>query len=208
MNMEFQDSVKKIFTPVIIVLFFVGVIMLMLFYNTMREHTTSTEIEVIKEVPEFTLVNQFHNEITRYDFRGYYWVVNFIFTNCGGTCPVMTFQMRELQNDIPADLPVKFVSITVDPERDTPDVLREYAEEAGADQERWMFLTGNKEKIYALAREGFLLGVEAEGGTLQEPIMHSQRFVLVDPQGMIRGYYDGFDEDEVNQLYNDLENLL
>lgn len=206
--MRTQDSIRKIFTPVIVVLFFVGVIMIMLVYNTMREHPTTIEIEVVKDVPDFTLTNQFHEEISRDDLLGYFWIVNFIFTNCGGTCPVMTFQMHSLQNEISSELPVRFVSITVDPERDTPDVLHAYAEEAGADQSRWFFLTGETEKIYNLAREGFLLGVDPEGGTLREPIMHSQRFVLVDADGMIRGYYDGFDEEQVNLLNRDLYILL
>jgi len=203
-----QLTTKRIFTPVLIVLFFVGVIMLMLIYSTIRDHNTQHNIEYIKEVPEFTLIDQTGNEVTKTDLLGNFWITSFIFTNCGGSCPTMTFQKRELQNAIPPDFPVRFVSISVDPERDTPGVLRSYAEEWGADQRRWLFLTGETKNIYSLAREGFLLGVEPEGGTLREPIMHSQRFVLVDNDGMIRGYYDGFDDSELKQLKDDLFYLL
>lgn len=206
--MEIQKTAKTIFTPVLIVLFFVGVIMLMLFYTTMHEHRTSNDLENFNEVPDFTLIDQFGDALTNTDLHGKFWIGNFIFTNCGGSCPTMTFQMRELQKEIPSHLPVRFISISVDPERDTPGVLRSYAEEWEADQQRWLFLTGEAEHIYSLARDGFLLGVEPEGGTLIEPIMHSQKFVLIDNGGMIRGYYDGFDESEIMQLKDDLNFLL
>lgn len=206
--MDERNTTMKIFTPVLIVLFFVTMIMLMLVYHTMRDDGKIRETAVIKEVPQFSLINQFGKEVTQTDLLGSLWVVNYIFTSCGGTCPAMTFQMRELQRSIPSDMPVKFVSVSVDPERDTPDVLREYAEEWEADADRWLFLTGEKEEIYSLSRDGFLLGISPEGGTLAEPIMHSQRFVLVDAEGSIRGYYDGFDEDEVGLLRNDIFILL
>jgi len=198
----------KIFKPVLIVLFFIVVIMLLLLYGTMRDHSSQHTLEYIKEVPGFALIDQFGNEFTGNDLKGKFWIASFIFTHCGGSCPTMTFQKRELQNDIPPELPVAFVSISVDPERDSPGVLRAYAEEWGADQRRWFFLTGDTAAIYSLAREGFLLGVEPEGGTFLEPIMHSQRFVLVDNNGVIRGYYDGFDDKEIMQLKDDLFNLL
>jgi len=180
----------------------------MLVYHTIRENDATRKLVVIKNVPQFALIDQFGEELTGSDLLETYWIANFIFTHCGGICPTMTFQMRELQNAIPPDMPVRFVSFSVDPERDTPDVLRAYAEEWGADQERWSFLTGKKEEIYSLAREGFLLGVNPDGGTLIEPIMHSQRFVMVDDTGMIRGYYDGFDDTEIEKLIEDLYFLL
>lgn len=207
-KIEIPGTARKIFTPVFIVLFFVSVIMLLLVYHTMSTHNGTKEIDTIKKVPEFSLTDQNGAGLTREDLLGTYWVANFIFTNCGGICPTMSFQMRALQNSIPADLPVHLVSISVDPERDTPAVLKEYAAEWNADPERWSFLTGEKEAIYSLAREGFLLGVNPEGGTLVEPIMHSQRFVLVDEEGMIRGYYDGFDDEKTGVLLDDLFYLL
>jgi len=206
--MEIQVYMRKIFAPVVIVIFFVGIIMFLLAFNTMHQHNAENELEAIKGVPDFTLVNQFNEEVSRDDFFGYVLVVNFIFTNCGGICPTMTFQMRELQDSLTEEIPVRFISITVDPARDTPDMLRAYAEENGADSDRWLFLTGDSETIYSLSREGFLLGVNPEGGSLREPIMHSQRFVLVDDNGMIRDYYDGFDEEELDRLRQDIKYIL
>jgi protein SCO1 len=206
--METQSTTKKTFTPVLVILFFVVVIMLMLVYHTMRKYDESGKLDAITKVPHFSLVNQFGEIMNSDDLIGTYWIANFIFTNCGGTCPVMTFQMRELQNSLPPELPVRFVSISVDPERDTPDVLRAYAEEWEADSARWYFLTGDQEEIHSLTRHGFLLGLNPDGGTLIEPIMHSQRFVLVDQEGLIRGYYEGFDDADIDQLKEDLYYLL
>jgi protein SCO1 len=206
--METQNTTKKTFSPVLVILFFVVIIMLMLVYHTMRKYDESGKLEAITKVPHFSLVNQLGEIITNDDLIGTYWIANFIFTNCGGTCPVMTFHMRELQNSIPPELPVRFVSISVDPERDTPDVLRAYAEEWRADTTRWYFLTGDQEEIYSLTRRGFLLGLSPDGGSLIEPIMHSQRFVLVDQEGLIRGYYEGFDDADIDQLKEDLFYLL
>jgi protein SCO1 len=197
----------KKYLPLITVIFFVAAIASLLIYHTVSRYDTDGKYEYISYVPDFTLQNQFGNETSLEDFRGYYWIVNFIFTRCAGVCPVMTFQMARLHDSIPPEYPVRFVSISVDPERDTPDVLYLYAEDAGADHARWTFLTGYTEEIYTLSRQGFLLGVDAEGGTLKEPIMHSQRFVLVDPDGAIRGYYDGFDDADIDNLREDVITL-
>lgn len=98
------------------------------------------------------------------------------------------------------------VSITVDPERDTPEVLARFAAGYGADPKRWYFLTGDNEAIQQLANKGFRLSA-ATGGAEDEPIIHSNRFVLVDRQARIRGYYDGTDEEAVLGLLSDLKNL-
>lgn len=199
-----QIQSAKIFKPIFIVLFFVLAILSLLIYQGTREHAMLNRIPEIKQLPDFRLVNQSNETVTLDSLKGYFWVASFIFTNCAGSCPTMVFQMAELQNSISEELPVRFVSITVDPDRDTPEVLYAYAERVGAEHDRWFFLTGEANEIYALSREGFLLGVDPEGGTFIEPIMHSQRFVLVDDRGVIRGYYDGFDEDEVERLRKDL----
>jgi len=96
---------------------------------------------------------------------------------------------------------LRFVSFTVDPEWDTPEVLRSYAEGVAADPERWLFLTGDRDAIYALSQQGFHLGAGDDVATSE--IMHSTRFVLVDRAGRIRGYYDGTVPEEVAQLAKD-----
>lgn len=162
-------------------------------------------LPVLGTVPNFSLIDAGGAQVGLADLRGHVWVVDFIFTNCAGTCPIMTTAMSELQSEITKRGMdnVRLVSISVDPERDTPDVLARFAEGYGADRRRWYFLTGNGEAIQQLANKGFRLSA-AIGGSEDEPIIHSNRFVLVDRQAAIRGYYDGTDEKAVRKLLRDL----
>ncbi len=157
-------------------------------------------------VPEFELVERNGEAVTLGDLIGQVWVANLIFTHCGGTCPMMSVQMRSLQSVLPDA--VRFVSITVDPARDTPEVLTEYANVYGADPERWLFLTGARDDIYRLSQEGFHLAVDDTFGSEIEPITHSTRFVLVDQQGRIRNYYDGTTQDSHALIEDDVRTLL
>lgn len=109
--------------------------------------------------------------------------------------------------------PVRFISFSVDPERDTPEVLQVYARRYRADDQRWLFLTGERSAMYTLIRNGFRLGVEVLAPndprlTTHEPIVHSNRFVLIDRQRRIRGYYRGDDTESIAQLLQDVETLL
>jgi protein SCO1/2 len=117
----------------------------------------------------------------------------------------MTEKMRKLQAALPADL--RLVSFTVDPNRDTSKVLAAYAAEHGATRERWLFLTGDKQMLYDICIKGFKLPVEDDPGTPLEPITHSTRFVLVDKQGQIRGYYSGTEDQEMNRLVADAKRV-
>jgi len=164
---------------------------------------------VLGQVPAFSLTNRDGRSIGLADLAGAPWVADFIFTRCPASCPLMTARMARLNRELPDDLAVRLVSISVDPEHDTPQVLQRYAESFKA-PDRWLFLTGGKQEIYQLSRKGFKLGIEipppsAPGGPPVEPILHSTRFVLVDGEGRIRGYYDGFDEDSMKKLRRDLE---
>lgn len=157
-------------------------------------------------VPDFELVRSTGETVTRADFDGRVWVANFIFTNCGGTCPMMTYQMGKLDVALPED--VHLVSITVDPTRDSPEVLAAYAESRGATSDRWYFLTGEREEIYDLAKAGFHLAVDDTIGTTVEPITHSSRFALVDRTGEIRTYYDGTSLKSIDRVITDAGTLL
>jgi protein SCO1/2 len=137
---------------------------------------------------------------------GSVWVADFIFTNCGGTCPTMTETMRKLQDVLPSG--IHMVSFTVDPSRDTVDVLADYARKYGADEKRWVFLTGDKQALYDLSIKGFKLALDDTSGTVAEPITHSTRFVLVDQKGVIRGYYGGTEDEELKRLSSDAKKLL
>ena len=160
---------------------------------------------VFWDVPEFTLVERSGRPLTAGDLRGRPWVADFIFTRCGGACPAMTARMAALRGDAPAG--VRMVSITVDPEHDTPEVLARYAQRVEAGEE-WLFLTGPREALYRLAIEGFKLGVEEVPPDQQRggdgPFLHSAHFVLVDRANRVRGFYDSTDAEALARLRRDL----
>jgi cytochrome oxidase Cu insertion factor (SCO1/SenC/PrrC family) len=162
------------------------------------------ELPVYGEVPPFALTEASGRTVTRDDLLGKPWIADFIFTRCSGTCPVMASSMSGLHEEFakePALSDLRFVSVSVDPEWDTPEVLRDYAKLCGADPARWWFLTGEYGDIHSLSQKGFHLGSGIDGGTSE--ILHSTRFVLVDRQGRIRGYYDGTIPEEVQKLSKD-----
>ena len=114
--------------------------------------------------------------------------------------------MSELQQTLVNEPRIYFVSFSVDPETDSPDVLTQYAKQYGAIKGKWVFLTGDKKDIYQLTREGFHLGLEVEGSE-EETIIHSQKFVLVDSHAQIRGYYDSEDDESMKLLIRDAKRL-
>lgn len=169
-------------------------------------------LPVLYPAPEFELIDSSGETFSSADLRGKVWAADFIFTSCRGPCPLMSRHMRELQAAV-AELPdARLVSITVDPERDTPEVLADYGRRYGADPARWTLLTGGKREIYDLIYSGFKLAVD-DGRTDEngEPgpgiITHSVKFVLVDREGQIRGYYSGDEKDVVDELARDIERL-
>jgi protein SCO1/2 len=120
---------------------------------------SSVRLPVYGSVPDFALIDQHGRPLRKADLAGNIWIASFIFTNCPDECPLMTAEMAKLQADL-ADVPdLRLVSITVDPQHDTPQILSQYAARFQADPERWFFLTGDKSTIYRLAREGFRLSV-------------------------------------------------
>ena len=165
-------------------------------------------LPVLATVPDFSFTERSGEPFGLEELRGHIWLADFIFTNCAGTCPIMTSQMNALQTAFAQEkLDVRLVSFTVDPERDTPEVLRRFAEGYGAEQERWFFITGPGEQMQKLAKEGFLLAA-ATGGDAEEAIIHSNRFVLVDRAGRIRKYYDGTAENINQEILRDLKALF
>ena len=158
-------------------------------------------------VPDITLTERSGQRFPLSDLKGKVWIADFIFTNCGGSCPIMTSTMASFQEQIKNDHSLLLVSFTVDPERDTPQALMEYAEIYKASPSKWLFLTGEKEKINYLTREGFHLAVAADSASTVEPIIHSTLFVLVDRQGIIRGYYDSTDEKALERIVTDARAL-
>jgi cytochrome oxidase Cu insertion factor (SCO1/SenC/PrrC family) len=168
-------------------------------------------LRVYAQLPAFDLTERSGAPVTLDTFRGGIWIADFIFTRCGGTCPTMSRSMKSVQASIshnPHLWPApRLVSITVDPEWDTPERLARYAERFDADPQGWLFLTGEYNEIQQLAREGFLVGVQQGHDDPLEPIIHSQSLILIDHRGRIRGYYDGTDPAAVRLLLADVMRL-
>ncbi len=165
------------------------------------------DLPVLGTVGEFKLVDRSGRAVTAAELRGRPWVADFVFTRCAGICPVLSTAMSRLQRTTS----VRLVSVSVDPAHDTPEVLRAYAERYGATGDRWLFLTGPREEIYRLVRDDFRLAIsEAPPEQKVDPgelVTHSDRLVLVDGEGRIRGYYHGTDDAEVWRLLADVATL-
>ena len=139
------------------------------------------------------------------------WIATFIFTRCGATCPAQTARFGQLQSELrdhPSWPDIHLVSVTVDPNYDTPGVLQAYAQDVGADPTHWTFLTGPRRDVWELSKDGFKLPVYDAPDDPNSLIAYSQRFILVDRQGQIRGYYDGLVEEQVDKLKRDLDRVL
>jgi protein SCO1/2 len=159
-------------------------------------------------VPDFSFTNQFGENTTMEDFEGDIMVVDFFFTTCPTICPIMTKQMARLQwmlEDAAYD-DVSFLSHTVNPNNDTPEILLAYGEEEGADFEKWTFVTGDQEEIFEQGFQGYLLSTQEDSGA-PGGFLHSSMFVLVDRDRHIRGFYDGTSSKEVDDLVTDIKML-
>jgi protein SCO1/2 len=156
-------------------------------------------------IPPFTLTDANGATVTADTLRGSVWVADFVFTRCPDFCPTLTARMSRLQGRLGAGDDLRLVSISVDPGHDTPEVLRAYGQHAGAGP-GWLFLTGSRDAVSALLRDGFHVAF-ADDGPPASPITHSDRFVLVDRQLRIRGYYHGNDEKELDRLARDADAL-
>jgi len=167
--------------------------------NALRQRTVSS----YGNVPEFTLINQDSKNFGSTDLRGKIWIADFVYSTCPGPCPMISSRMSELQKPL-EKTDVHLVSFTVDPVKDTPQVLRGYADKLQAEPGRWDFLTGPQSTIYNLSRDGFKLAVGEEKGV---PV-HSTRMILVDRHGAIRGYYNAAEPDAVTKLVADTTHLL
>lgn len=170
--------------------------------------TQPEDMPVMFALPDFSLTERNGETVTLASLAGKVWIADFIFTNCPGPCPLMTSKMAQLQSDLTAP-DIHFVTITVDPANDTPEKLKQYARGYQADPRRWWFLTGDVEKIYDLSVKGFRLAAQTQTApSADHPILHSTRFVLVDREGRIRGYYEGTDTEALKKLRNDASKLL
>lgn len=159
-------------------------------------------LPVLGTIPDFSLTERAGTPVTAKDLDGRVWVADFIFTRCPDVCPALSGRMSSLRKELDG---VTMVSISVDPNHDTPEVLSSYAGRFGGGSD-WLFLTGPRETIAGLLRDGFKVAF-ADGGPPTAPITHSDRFVLVDAQRRVRGYYHGLDDADVERLVGDVAAL-
>jgi protein SCO1/2 len=166
---------------------------------------------VYGQVTGFSLTNQLGETVTVDSLSGEPWVADLIFTRCPGPCARLTRRMSELQQALSGEEGVRLVSITADPEYDSPEVLRTYAERFGARAERWWFLTGPRTGIQDLVTRQLLLVLQEKAPEERESetdlFLHSTRFVLVDGEGRLRGIYDGDEPASRPLILADLERL-
>lgn len=164
------------------------------------------ELPKLFPLPETKLVDETGRAVNLASMKGSVTVYDFIFTNCAGTCPIMTNNMRALTPKVAKDAPVRFVSISIDPTRDTPAVLAAYAKRVRNDP-RWTFLTGTRQDIVNLSVQGFKLstGDPSPGG---DPLLHSSKFAVADKNGIVRGYYDAADGTVPETVAKIVEQLL
>ncbi|HMP83448.1 MAG TPA: SCO family protein, partial [Verrucomicrobiota bacterium] len=162
-------------------------------------NAAADSLPVIGTVADFALTDQHGKTVTLADLRGRVWVADIIFTRCAGPCPRMTGQMESLQNALPKNSRARLVSLTTDPDFDTPEVLNKYASRFNADPERWSFLTGDKKQIAALAIDSLKLTAiekdEADRENPQDLFIHSTIFVVVDKQARLRGLFETTGDD-------------
>ena len=167
-------------------------------------------LQLLDPVPPFSLTGASGQAVTLGSLQGRIWIADFIFTRCTGVCPLLSGRMLALQKALRGRDEVRLVSFSVDPDYDTPEVLGTYARDHGADGSRWIFLTGHRDELHALIGKGFHLAVaKAPEGAAPpgELITHSDRLVLVDRGGRIRGYYHGSEEETVKRLLEGVDLL-
>lgn len=161
---------------------------------------------VYKTIPDFEFLNQQGEKVTQKDFKGKIYVTDFFFTTCKTICPKMSSNLNKVYQAFKDSPDVLFLSHTVDPETDSVQVLNDYAAMFKADSKKWVFVTGEKKKLYDIARNGYrITAMEGDGGP--DDFIHSEKFVLVDKQGRIRGYYDGTDPKQVERLITEIKVL-
>jgi protein SCO1/2 len=173
--------------------------------------THPTILPRLYTIADFRLTERSGRTVRRADLLGKIWVADFIFTSCRGPCPLLGSRLQELQQALGRAPDVRLVSISVDPETDTPAVLQAYAQRFQADPEKWWFLTGETTAIHDLVIKNFLLPIESNPGGPHEAegaYLHSSRLVLVDRQGVVRGLFDGLDSEAVPKVLKSIGFLM
>lgn len=166
--------------------------------NLQRRPSSKLALPSYGEVANFNLTESGGGTFARQDLKGKAWLVNFIFTRCPGMCPTMSLQFQMIGKTLPKN--VNLLSVSVDPEYDTPQILEEYAHKYRLENGSWYFLTGPKNDVNELIKSFHI-------GTDDDPNAHSLRFVLIDDKAQIRGYYDSTEADVIRKIKEDISKL-
>ena len=218
--MKFFFKKYKIFLRV---LFVVSTIILALFYGALKPKkvlpiyqpsmvnyelvdSTLQHVKKYHKIAPFSFENQNGKTITQDDYEGKIYIADFFFTTCPTICPKMTANMVNIQEEILNDSTVMLLSYSVTPKIDSVPQLKKYAIEKGVNDEKWNLLTGNKKEIYTMARKSYL-AVKDDGDGGPYDMIHTENFILVDPEKKIRGFYDGTNTLAMRELLIDLEIL-
>lgn len=161
-------------------------------------------------VAPFSFVNQDGKTITNEDMKGKICVVEYFFATCKGMCPKMNENMVKVYKAFRGNKNVMILSHTVDPIKDTVQALKAYSLRFDADANQWMFLTGDKKKLYDMARYSYLISAEDDtaGISIDKDFIHDKHYALVDGYGRIRGFYDGLDQVNIDKLISDIKTLM
>tara|TARA_B100000085_G_scaffold113425_1_gene103546 strand:- start:77 stop:664 length:588 start_codon:yes stop_codon:yes gene_type:complete len=181
---------------------YIGVAIFLIISFFFKDSQPAKELPEIGNIPQFEFTNSDGNTVTLDNLKGKVWVADFIFTTCTMACPMMTGNMNIVHKKFKKNDNVRLVSISVYPEYDTPEVLKNYASQYDADTEKWLFLTGKEDAVKDIIRDGFKIG------DYEDIIFHSEKFALVDKKGIIRAYYNGMKSEDMKQLKKDINALL
>ena len=181
---------------------YIGVAIFLMISFFFKDSQPAKELPEIGNIPQFEFTNSDGNTVTLDNLKGKVWVADFIFTTCTMACPMMTGNMNIVHKKFKKNDNVRLVSISVYPEYDTPEVLKNYASQYDADTEKWLFLTGKEDAVKDIIRDGFKIG------DYEDIIFHSEKFALVDKKGIIRAYYNGMKSEDMKQLKKDINALL
>ena len=168
--------------------------------------STLQHVKKYHKIAPFSFENQNGKIITQDDYEGKIYIADFFFTTCPSICPKMTANMGSIQKEIMNDSNVMLLSYSVTPKIDSVPQLKKYAIEKGVNDEKWNLLTGNKKEIYTMARKSYL-AVKDDGDGGPYDMIHTENFILVDPEKKIRGFYDGTNTLAMRELLIDLEIL-
>ncbi len=168
------------------------------------ETVASATAEPIGPFPDFAFVSHLGDPVSRESLDGRVAVIGFFFTSCTGICPGLTSAMKRLDDAFSGSDEVRLLQVSVDPATDTVERLKEFAQSAGCDGNRWLIVRGGEGEAMQFARDGLSLGTTEVPGD----ILHSDRFVLVDQAGLIRGYYRPLDPEEFERLVTDMRALI